>query len=134
MCTLSYETPAASATSFATLRYFSALALQSFWYCSGVSVTMPGSSEKVWKVGEMLIAVTLAPIDFANSTPRMIAFSERAEPSVGINKCLYMTVLPVVTVRATAIYHVHRQVNQQREPSTSMCDVTHELTCMGNAM
>ena len=33
----------------------------------------------------------LCPIDFANASPCLMAFSESSEPSVGIKMCLYMS-------------------------------------------
>src|SRR4030095_6206747 len=107
-CMLSYGTPAALAAFFATLRYFSALASQSLWYCSGVSVTITGSTEKVWNVSETVIDVTFAPIDFANASPCLTAFSESSEPSLGIKICLYMTfsfwlLLPVGSLMSQVI-------------------------------
>src|SRR5215470_19281927 len=36
------------------------------------------------------MAVTFAPIDFANAIPCLRAFFESSEPSVGIKMCLYI--------------------------------------------
>src|SRR5262245_26986369 len=87
---LSYGTPAALAALLIEPRYLSARASASFWYSSGVSVTISTSSEMVWKVCEAVIAVNFALIDFAKWTACCAAASESGEPSVGTRMCLYM--------------------------------------------
>jgi Universal stress protein family len=51
------------------------------------------SAASVRNVGVTVIAVVLAPSDFASATPCRTATSERADPSVGIKMCLYIVCL-----------------------------------------
>lgn len=79
--------------SFAELRYLAARFAMCFAYCSGVSVTISGSTANVWNGVDTVRMVTLALIDLAKAAPCAIAFCESSEPSVGIRICLYMECL-----------------------------------------
>src|SRR5262249_55038335 len=88
-CTTSQGTPAFVAASFATLRYFAVSVAARVLYSFGVSVTMLGSTAKVWNGADTVTAVTLAPRAFASPSPCPMAFADSSDPSVGIRMCLY---------------------------------------------
>src|SRR6516165_3638524 len=87
--TTSQGTPAFVAASFATLRYFAVSVATRVLYSFGVSVTMFGSTAKVWNGADTVTAVTLAPRAFASPSPWPMAFADSSDPSVGIRMCLY---------------------------------------------
>src|SRR6516165_4169214 len=88
---------AAVAASFAALRYFPVRAAIRFSYSSGVSVSMPGSTAKIWKGSDTVTAVTLALRAFASPIPWSTAFFDNSDPSVGIRICLYILHLPQIS-------------------------------------
>src|SRR6516162_4705556 len=117
-CTTSQGTPAAVAASFAALRYFAARAEIRFLYSSGVSVTMPGSTAKIWKGSDTVTAVTLALRAFASPIPWSTAFFDSSDPSLGIRICLYILPLPQsldAAVRTTTA-RAHRLVSGDQKP------------------
>jgi hypothetical protein len=76
-CTTSQGTPAFVAASFATLRYFAVSVATRVLYSFGVSVTILGSTAKVWNGADTVTAVTLAPRAFASLVVKTRAVSRK---------------------------------------------------------